>query len=350
MLCWQRVRRATCCIAKTVSSIPITMALCWAAAVGAQVHTPQDQFVTNQEALVRLALIHDAPGKLNFTGTFVFSTAGGAMSSARMAHYCEGKDQFERIDSLDGPARQVLRHNQQVHTVWPQDRLVVFEQRDDYSAFPALLMRPDAQILHHYEVLTRGQERVAGHVANVIQLIPRDGYRYGYRLWSDSSSDLLLRADVLGQRNELLESSAFSDVTIGVKSQPRFVLDAIKKLGNYRFIPSRLNATTLDSHGWMMRAAVPGFRQLSCFTRPLHDSSHAGDAQAQTLQVVYSDGITYLSLFIEPFDGRRHENPSSSVFGATRTLSRRHADWWITAVGGVPAATLRAFAEGLERK
>ena len=39
--------------------------------------------------------------------------------------------------------------------------------------------------------------------------------------------------------------------------------------------------------------------------------------------------------------------------GATQTLTRRVVDrsgqWWVTAVGEVPPATLQAFVRGLER-
>jgi sigma-E factor negative regulatory protein RseB len=38
------------------------------------------------------------------------------------------------------------------------------------------------------------------------------------------------------------------------------------------------------------------------------------------------------------------------VGGATRTVTRRVQDWWLTAVGEVPVATLTAFAQALERK
>lgn len=326
------------------------LALGWLPFASAQTSTAPgpDQVIEGKDTRAWLMRFHDAPKQRSYAGTFVFSS-GGAMSSARVAHYCEGGNQYERIDSLDGPPRQVLRHNDVVHTVWPQSRVVVVEQRDSRSVFPALLLNADDQIFVNYEVRAKGTERVAGHDANVIHLKPRDGYRYGYRLWSDISSGLLLRADVLGERNEVLESSAFSDVAIGIKAQPELVLAAMKKLDGYRVIKSRMTPARLDEQGWVMRASVPGFRQLSCFKRPLDEVSAKAAEQQPALQVVYSDGLTHVSLFIEPFDGGRHGRPSLSVSGATRTFSRRHKDWWITAVGDVPLSTLRLFSEGLDR-
>ena len=72
-------------------------------------------------------------------------------------------------------------------------------------------------------------------------------------------------------------------------------------------------------------------------------------AALTALQTIYSDGLTYVSVFIEPFDAQRHTNPIETSIGATHTLMQRQGEWWITVVGDVPTATLRAFATELER-
>lgn len=301
-----------------------------------------------------LMRINEAASQRNFQGTFVV-TAGGAVSSARIAHFCEGSNQYERIDSLDGQARHVFRHNDHVHTLWPQSRVATIEQREPLSSFPSLLQSGDDRITDLYEVRQHGVERVAGHDANVLSVKPRDAFRFGYRLWSDVASGLLLRSDVLGERGELLESSAFSDVTIGVKGQIDLVLGSMKKLDGYRVLRPTMTPTKLDAEGWTMRPNVAGFVQVSCVKRPLDgtvqdESRSTTNGPAQALQTIFSDGLTYVSLFIEPFNAELHNKPTLTVAGATHTLTRRQGDWWLTVVGDVPVTTLRAFAAGLERK
>ena len=63
-----------------------------------------------------LLRIHDAASRHNFQGTFVVS-GGGNVASARITHFCEGANQYERIESLDGRQRRVYRHNDVVHTL-----------------------------------------------------------------------------------------------------------------------------------------------------------------------------------------------------------------------------------------
>jgi sigma-E factor negative regulatory protein RseB len=315
--------------------------------------TPAERASEPQAREVRawLMRIHDAAGQRNFQGTFVVS-GGGAVSSARIAHYCEGANQFERSETLDGQARHVFRHNEVVTTVWPATRTATIEQRDTLAQFPGLLQGGDDRIAEFYDVRPQGLDRVAGREANVLVVKPRDAYRYGYRLWADRASGLLLRADVIGDRDEVLESSAFSDVSIGVRAQPESVLQPMKRLEGYRVSRPVLVPTKLDAEGWAMRQSVPGFREVSCVKRPMEPAG-ATEVQSATdhpvLQTIFSDGLTYVSVFIEPFNLQRHMRPMLAAVGPTLTLMQQQGDWWITVVGDVPPATLRSFAKGLER-
>ena len=305
---------------------------------------------TPQQVRAWLTRIHEAATSRNFQGTFVVS-GGGAVASARIAHFCEGSNQFERIESLDGQARHVLRHNDLVHTIWPGKRVALIEQRDTLASFPALFQAGDNRITEFYDVFKQGADRVAGHEANVLWVRPKDAHRYGYRLWADKASGLLLRADVLGDQSEVLETSAFSDVLIGVKPQPELVLHAMKKLEGYRVVRPVLTATSLEAEGWSLREAVSGFRQVSCVKRPLDGSAASGESAASlVVQTIYSDGLTHVSVFIEPFNPSRHTRQLHAFVGATQTLMQRHGEWWITVVGDVPPGTLRLFAGALERR
>ncbi len=306
--------------------------------------------VEPQEVREWLTRIHNAANQRNFQGTFVVSSSG-AMTSARISHFYDGTDQFERIEPLDGRARQVLRHNSVVHTVWPFDKVTLIEQRHVLNSFPSLLQEADDHVTDFYDVNLQPAERVAGHDANVLMLKPRDEFRYGYRLWTDKQSGLLLRAEILNALGETLETSAFSDVDIGVRSQPDMVLLPMRKLAGYRVVKPQLTPTRLEAEGWKLRKTVTGFRQLSCVRRPL-DMLALPDrksASNQLIQAVFSDGITNVSLFIEPYNEDRHPRPAITVVGATQTLMSRQGDFWITVVGDVPQVTLRAFYEAVDR-
>jgi sigma-E factor negative regulatory protein RseB len=106
-----------------------------------------------------------------------------------------------------------------------------------------------------------------------------------------------------------------------------------------------MNKTTAEAQGWRLRQEVPGFQGMTAHTR----GDPAAPAGSLPMQWVFSDGLSSVSLFVEPFDAQRHRQEGSSVLGATHTLTRRLGEHWLTAMGEVPPATLRQFAQALER-
>jgi len=306
--------------------------------------------VEPQEVRAWLTRIHSAATQRNFVGTLVVSAAGGPVSSSRVAHFVEGSTQLERSESLDGQSRHVFRVNGTVHTVWPDSRVAMVEQRDSVSNFPALLQGGDDRIAEFYELRSEGHERVAGHEASVLMLQPRDSHRYGYRLWAEKTTGLLLRADVLSEQGKMLETSAFSDLAIGVKAQPDSVLLPMKRLEGYRVLRPSLVPVKLEAEGWTLKTTVPGFRQVSCVKRAMALNANADAAAAPAVQAIFSDGLTYVSVFIEPDAPERNLRDGLMASGATQTLRKRHGEHWVTVVGDVPQATLNAFYGALERR
>jgi sigma-E factor negative regulatory protein RseB len=296
-----------------------------------------------------LKRIHDAAARQSFRGTFVVS-ASGMISGSRVVHYCSGPDQYERIESLDGQVRYVLRHNDVVQTMWPKSRVALVEKRGSVTTFPSLLHAgSDNGFTDHYEVRVAGVDRVAGFDTQVLRVQPRDGQRYGYRLWSEQSTGLLLRAEVLGPRDEVLESAAFTELALGVKPHPDSVLRSMKKLDGFRIVRPQIVETRLEDEGWSVRVSVPGFRQISCVKRISHPDAEDGAGSEPMLQSVWSDGLTSVSVFIERFNAVRHTRELQTSIGATQTFMRRLDQWWVTVMGDVPAPTLREFAKGVER-
>ncbi len=319
-----------------------------------------------------LQRIHSAANSGNYRGTLVFS-ASGSMSSSRVWHYCVGEQTFEKLESLDGRQRQVVRHSEEVHTIWPQSRTAVIEKRDALPGWQTTPQRVDPRALEQYTVRREGSSRVAGREADVLLLEPRDDRRYAQRLWADRATGLMLRADVLDPERNVLESTAFSEVEIGVKPQPRSITQAAQRpmIDGYRVVRPRQQRVNLEEEGWAFKPRVPGFVLTGCVRReldahpeeghgdvkPSERQAPAGRATAEAavpagpvLQAVFSDGLAHVSVFIEPFDARRHGQAMQAHLGATSTVTLRRDDHWLTAVGDAPPGTLRQIAESLQRR
>ncbi len=306
------------------------------------------------DARAWLTRIRSAANTANYQGTMVFSV-GGTVSSSRVGHYAVGDQTYEHMEALDGRQQRILRHNDAVQTLWPQSRVAVIERRETRGAWSTTPQQIDPQALERYEFRREGVSRVAGRDAAVLLLQPRDALRFPQRLWADEATGLVLRADVIGLPDAkaaavaVLESTQFSEVAIGIKPRPELVLQELRSarsLDGWRVVRPQQQRTELEAQGWVLQRPVAGFQLVSCVLRGMQT---AGD-QAPVLQAVFTDGLTHVSMFIEPFQPKRHLGELRAQRGATGTLMTRLGEHWVTVVGDVPAPTLKLFAEAVERR
>lgn len=297
-----------------------------------------------------LIRVHDASRQRAYTGTFVVS-AGSRMASAKIWHICDGTQQIERVESLSGTPRSTFRRNDQVITFYPASKIAVSETRRPLGAFPNLLRSPDASFAEHYALKPLGSERIAGLDAEVVQLQPKDHLRFGYKVWSEKKTGLMLQLQTLDSDGRLLEQSAFSEITLDAPVSMDKLSTMMANTEGYKVERPDLKATTADAQGWALRSPVPGFKPVGCYQRVTAVGGEASSGKSSMMQWMFSDGLATVSLFVEPFNARRHTSELDlDVGGATRTVTRRVQDWWLTAVGEVPVPTLTAFAQALERK
>ena len=293
---------------------------------------------------------HDASRARAYTGTFVVS-AGSAMSSAKIWHICDGTQQMERIETLNGPPRATFRRDDQVVTFYPESKRAVSERRETLGLFPGLLRKADSKLGNYYRLRRLGVDRVVGLEAEVAQLVPKDRLRYGYKVWSDRKSGLVLRLQTLDAQGQVLEQSAFSELQLDAPVSMAKLASMMAATEGYQVVHPDVQRVDAKSQGWVLAQSVAGFKPLGCFQRkPEGGEAAGGPSAAQGMQCLFSDGLAHVSLFLSPYDGRRNvREGAAELGGATHSLSRRLADWWLVAVGEVPLLTLHSFASALER-
>lgn len=296
-----------------------------------------------------LTRTHEASRRRAYQGTFVVSSAV-SMSSARIWHVCDGEQQIERVEALTGPPRFTFRHNDQVTTFLPESRVVMIDRRESLGSFPTLLASRESTIPDHYAMRPDGNargERVAGYDTDVVLILPRDKLRFGYRVWSEKKTGLVVKMQTLDINGAVLEQAAFSELQLDAPVRMDRLAQQMTRTEGYRVEKPTLVKTTPQAEGWFLKSPIDGFRSVSCYRRPI---AAAGQPPMNTLQWVFSDGLASVSLFMEPFDAQRHQQEMTMAMGATQTMTRRVNDWWLTAVGEVPAQTLQAFVQNLERR
>lgn len=294
------------------------------------------------EWLVRLQQGASVP---SFVGTYVVTSSSGAMASARIWHVCEGELQLERVDMLSGPPRSTYRRNDEVQLLLPDAHVLRTEQREPGGRFPNLLRAgADQAAARYYTAEESGQDRVAGLVTDIVLLKPNDALRYGYRIWSERRTGLVLKTQTLDPAGKVLEQSAFSEVQLDLPQDAVKAQLALPSTVGYRKVRVERVRTDAAQEGWRLDRPVPGFEPQGCFRQSI------GGSKA-VVQWVFSDGLATVSMFIEPFDPRRHVHAGISSLGATHAMSRRWPDaqgsWWVTLIGEVPRQTLSLLLDNL---
>ena len=196
---------------------------------------------------------HEASKRLAYTGTFVVSS-GGAMSSSKIWHVCEGNQQMERVETLSGAPRSTFRYNDQVVTFMPEQKLMRSETTESPGMFPEILQSSDNRVADFYKLRKEGVERVAGLDADVVVLVPKDALRFGYRVWTEQKRGLVVKLQTLDGSGKVLEQAAFTELQLDAPVRMDKLVQMMGKVDGYRVEKSPLIKTTAIVEGWSMKA------------------------------------------------------------------------------------------------
>ncbi len=166
-----------------------------------------------QEAGKWLDRMNRAVDELNYRGTFVHVIDGTAEILNIVHRNVEGNS-GERILSLDGPRREIVRENDQVRWILPDQKLVLLETRKDVSPLVSALPSYSADLEPNYEINLRATARIANRSAQKIEIKPRDEFRYGYVLWLDEETAMPLKSQLMDERGHTVEQILFTEINM----------------------------------------------------------------------------------------------------------------------------------------
>ena len=85
---------------------------------------------------------------------------------------------------------------------------------------------------------------------------------------------------------------------------------------------------------WQVDALPPGFRKITEIRRIMHRRAEPA------IQIVFSDGLAGISVFIETTDNDEDDHPGLASQGAIQIYSKVIDDHLVTVVGEVPPQTI----------
>lgn len=275
----------------------------------------------------------------SYAGEFVCESAGRS-ERLQIAHRVRDGAVSERLVSLSGNGRELVREDDEVVVYLPDRKLAIIERRPSRSdllgAIPAF---NQSQVSPWYEVSYTGRELALLGPAAVVVVRPKDGYRFGYRLWIDEKSHLPVRSELSDAGGRVIERLRFTRLELNDR-----IADAAFEPGldrsKLRWVRQAPQAVG-EAPAWRAAQVPPGFRLSMSGLQAM-----AG-ASAPVSHLVYSDGLASVSVFIQatvPGQAPVTGSGRSGVASAFSTVVEGHQ---VTAVGEVPPDTLKYIATGV---
>jgi sigma-E factor negative regulatory protein RseB len=291
----------------------------------------------SREARVWLERMTTAMSQMSYQGTFVY-VRDNVVETMRITHVTDENGIRERLYSVSGPQREVVRNKKGVRCVFEDSASVVEDQVVASSYFPALPLSVIDGDASSYRLETGGRARIAGHTAQRVSISPVDKFRYGYEFWLQEHTGLLLKWILLDANHKPLAKLMFTDLLIGSEIDLK-ELESSSSAGGFiemKTLSPDNTVVTQSSPRWQPAKLPPGFQLAS--------HNHKAGAEGVYEHMVYSDGLAAVSVYVEEEGTGPAIKSGVSQLGTNNAYTRHQAGLQITVIGEVPAITVKSIA------
>lgn len=296
---------------------------------------------SRNEAYRWLEKMHSAAQQLNYEGTFVY-LHGQHMESMRIIHTVKDGVERERLISLNGAQREVIRSKGEVICIQPDIKTVLVGKRVGQGGIANIIPFEPSKISAFYDFKVQGEERIADKKAKVILVIPKDGNRYGHRVSLDMETALPLRTDLLDIDGKPVSQIMFTSMKAGPMIRDNALelvtQEELKKYTwNYQKPMRRQTGTGKNRSRWIFKSLPDGFRMS------LYETRETGSDDGDVEHFVFTDGLATMSVYIEKAMSEKLFEGGTQM-GAIHAFGTNIDGFQVTAVGEVPAETVKRFA------
>ena len=280
----------------------------------------------------------------NYSG-LVIHVSGDRATTTRLTHIWLAGEEHEKIENLDGPAREIVRHNDDMQCYYPDAKTVRLDRRITARFFPSILQAPVPAIAESYTMKLGDVDRVLGRECQWVNLEPRDALRFAQRLCAEMTSGLLLRSITLNAKSQVLEQFGFTELRAGSqvsRGEVKSTFHSQSKGWQTDSLP-REEAKAVNT-GWQVANPPAGFRMVAEMRRTMPGRT------LPVSQLVFSDGLASLSVFIEPAGANARTAETTSEEGSFSVFVRPLGDQQVTVLGEVPAAAVQMVGRSVARK
>ncbi len=287
-----------------------------------------------------------AARELNYQGVFVYQN-GKQSRSVQVTHMNSTGQEMTRNVMLDNSAQagqpsEVYSRGNDIVIFRPQNQKMVIEKRRGQNLFPAMLPTDLQSVKASYTARIGPVERIAGREAQIIELVPNDTFRYSYKIWADTEFGLLLKMTLLDNKNQTLEQIEFNQLSMLNSQDTNWFQPKIDASKSY--VMEDATAVNHVNTNWIVAELPTGYVKVD------HITLNVPGKTAPVDQIIFSDGIASVSLFIEPITKGMHPKMGHMLIGSTNICANVIEGYQVTVVGEVPEATVMQIAKAVSFK
>ncbi|HEY7378859.1 MAG TPA: MucB/RseB C-terminal domain-containing protein [Steroidobacteraceae bacterium] len=296
----------------------------------------------DDDARAWLERMNRALATRNYDGTF-FHLRNGRVETLRIVHRVDDGKVAERLVSLDGSGREIIRNDQELTCYLPDQKRVLVESRPVSGSLLGTLPAFDASLADHYQVEKLAPGRLLGRPTQVIAVNPRDAFRFGYRLWIDEGTALPLKTQLCDEKGNVVEQILFANIAVP-ESLPASAVEPRVNTEGMQWVkqPAPSTAESTFASNWRAAKVPPGFKLTVTSTQMLEGS------ESPVTHLVYSDGLASVSVFIEARPAAPDQFNGLAKVGSAFTFSTTTRGHQVTAVGEVPSQTVQLIAHSTQ--
>lgn len=273
--------------------------------------------------------------QLNFSTSFVVVKN----NQAEPYHWLHGVDEnnleLEILARLNGPRRDILRKGDTVSYIEPEQEVYSVNASSLSGPIPAIFSADITELEANYRFISVGRSRVLGRAAQLIRVVPKDNHRFGYWLWLDQHSAMLLKLAITSRKGKLLEQVQFThlDITDSI-SDNLLQLQATE-------LPKELPIKNHEANLMWQTSWLPeGFTAVKADRHRMYSNKKAVEFMH------FSDGLVDISVYVNPSEDKQRPLEYAHD-GATIVLNQVNNSIEVSVVGKIPLNTAKQIANGL---
>lgn len=263
----------------------------------------------------------------------------GTIEPLRFSHAVSEQSELSHLIYLNGRPSEYLKRNNEISFFEAGADPYTLSGARMPGFWSAVLGMNLEQVLKSYDPVVTGRNRIAGLPVQVVRLAPKDPSKYGFVLWLEQASGLLLRLDLIDEGGNLVEQ--FMGVDLRIMPEPSSWLLALDKVTLPRAVTTeQAYQAPQQELGWAPGWLPKGFRVMSTDRHPLVGTGEMVD------YMMVSDGLVDVSIYLSaPESGMGDQLVRQGATSLLRLLNDHKVE--VTVVGEVPAQTAQRIAESL---